>query len=258
MGILHANLEEKVQEEYGFKDVIRKPLKSAFGEIFQDLNYEELFSGSKKRKSILNDLVVLGSFGITSIPHELIHAGTNLLTGGTNEKIVINSFYGGDLIHKLFPGIDAEFLLPIIGGYVKVAEYGSTLGQLATQIAPYALTPLGIYMIAEGKKRKSLPLAIIGSGAIIAHAGGIIGDFFNIGRIVMYETADFVAKTVGYQNFDADDSWMALPLFVGGFYLGSKALSFSYRSFKSGVNYCKNLFKKENKNISEQNGKSKH
>ena len=247
MRIFHSDLEGKVQEEYGFKDVVKKPLKSAWDEIFQDLNYEELFSGSKKRKSRLNDLAILASFGITSIPHELIHAGTNILTGGTNEQIVINRLYGGDLAHLVHSGIDAKLLLPIIGGYVKIQEYGSMLGELATSVAPYAMTPLAIYMVSEGKKRKSLPLAIAGSGMIISQAGGIIGDFFHFGRTIMYETADFVANTVGYQHFDADDSWMAFPLAVGGFYLGSKSLSFSYRLFKSGVNYCRNLFKKKEK-----------
>ncbi len=247
MGILHADLEGKIQEEYGLKEVVRRPLKSAWSEIFQDLNYEELFSGSKKRKSRLNDLAILASFGISAVPHELIHARTNILTGGTNEQIVINRLYGGDLAHLVYSGIDAKLLLPILGGYVKFQEYGSVLGELATCVAPFVMTPLGIYMVSEGKKRKSLPLAIVGSGMIIAQAGGIIGDFFHFGKTVMYETADFVANTVGYQNFDADDSWMALPLAVGGFYLGSKALSFSYRLSKSGVNYCKNLFKKKEK-----------
>lgn len=246
MGIFHGSLDDKVEDNYTFKDVIKSPRKSAWDEIFRDLNYEELFEGSKKRKSRLNDLVVLASFGLTSIPHELIHAGTNLLTGGTNEKIVINSFYGGDLVHKLYSGIDAEFLLPIIGGYVKIAEYGSTLGQFATGIAPYVLTPLGIYMVAKGKEKKSLPLAIAGSGALIAHAGGIIGDFFNFGRTAMYQTADFMANTVGYDNFDASDSWMSFPLAMGGFYVGSKALSFTYRSFKAGVNAIRNRFGNKN------------
>ena len=242
MGIFHESLDDKVDDSYTFRDVVRHPRKSAWTEIFQDLNYEELFDGSKKRKNRLNDLVVLASFGLTSIPHELIHAGTNLLTGGTNEKIVINSFYGGDLVHALYSGIDAKFLLPIIGGYVKVTEYGSTLGQFATGIAPYALTPLGIYMVAKGKEKRSLPLAIAGSGAVIAHAGGIIGDFFDLGKTAMYQTADFMANTVGLQNFDYDDSWLKYPLAIGGFYVGSKVLSFTYRSFKSGVKAIRNRF----------------
>lgn len=247
MGIFHVNLEGRVQEEYRFKDIIRKPLKSAWIDIFQDLSYEELFSGSHKRKSRLNDLAILVSFGINSIHHELIHAGMNTLTGGTNEQIVINKLYGGDLVHLIYPGIDAKLLLPIIGGYTKIQEYGSWLGELAVLVAPYAMTPLGIYMVSEGKKRKSLPLAIAGSGMLISQAGGIIGDFFQFGRSVVYETADFIANTMGYQNFDSDDSWMSFPLAIGGLYLGSKVLSFSYRSFKAGVNHCRNLFKKKDK-----------
>lgn len=50
MGIFHTSLEGKVQEEYGLKEVVRQPLKSAWNEIFQDLNYEELFSGRNKIK----------------------------------------------------------------------------------------------------------------------------------------------------------------------------------------------------------------
>ena len=243
MGLFHINLEGRVQK-YRFKDVIKSPLKSAWDEILKDLNYEELFSGSKKRKSRLNDLAILLSFGINSIPHELIHAGTNILAGGTNEQIVINKLYGGDIAHLVYSRIDAKLFLPITGGYVKIAECGSLLGKLAVSIAPYAMTPLGIYMVSEGKKRKSLPLAVAGSGMIAAQAGGVIFDFFYFGRTIMYEIADFIANTAGYKNFDSNHSWMAFPLAIGGFYLGSKVLSFSYRLFKSGVNYCRDLSKK--------------
>ena len=244
MGIiqLHASLDDKVNDNYTFKDVLRNPGKLVWEEIFQDLNYEELFKGSPKRKSRLNDLAILVSFGLTSIPHELIHAGANLLTGGTNEKIVINRFYGGDLVHTLYSGIQAEFLLPILGGYVKIAESGSILGELATDIAPYALTPLGIYLVAEGKKRKSLSLAFLGSGAIIGHTGGIIGDFYSFGKTIAYETADFVAQLFGASNFEPDNSWLALPLTIGELYLGFKTLSFTYRSSKAGVNAIRNRF----------------
>ena len=245
MGIVHRSLDDKVNDDYTFGDVVRNPRKSAWNEIFNDLNYEELFDGSKKRKSRLNDLVILASFGLTTIPHEFIHAGTNLLTKGTNEKIVINHFYGGDLVHILYPGIDAEFLLPPIGGYVKIAEYGTTIGQLATSLAPYALTPLGIYMVAKGKEKKSLALAVAGSGALVAHAGGVVGDFFYFGRTVLSQTADFIANTVGLQNFDSDDSWLKYPLAIGGFYVGSKVLSFTYRSFKAGVNTIRREFGNE-------------
>ncbi len=239
MDIFHAEKPFR-GKQYTLVDVLKDPLKPAFREIFQDLNYESLFKGGKKRKSNLNDIVVLASFGISSVPHELMHAGVNLLTGGQNEEIVINRFYGGDLVHQIYSGIDAQFLLPIIGGYVKVKEYGSKLGELAMTVAPYALTPLGIYMVAEGKKRKSLALAAAGSGMLLAHAGGMIGDFFTFGQTVLYDAANLVANTLGYEKINSRNFLVSLPFIIGGFYIGSKTTSFTYRAFKGGINSLRN------------------
>ncbi|MBI5391077.1 hypothetical protein HZB02_06335 [Candidatus Woesearchaeota archaeon] len=149
------------------------------------------------------------------------HAGVNILTGGENKEIVINRFYGGDIIHMVYSGIDTKLMLPIFGGYVKISEYGSRIGELAVSISPYAvMTPLGIYLMNESKKRKSLPLAIAGSGMVTAHFGGIIGDWFHFGVKSMYEVTEFVGRTIGYENFNPKDSGLHTPLTVLGFYIG--------------------------------------
>lgn len=242
-----TSLETAVDEEYTVRDVLRHPLTPAWKEIMKDLDFTSLFSGGKLKKALKNDLSTLLAFGAIVGPHELIHAGVNSATGGVNKEIVINKLFGGDLYHLINSRIDADWLIPLFGGYVKIGEYSSKLAEAGVSLAPYALTPIGIYLMSKGKEKKSLPYAISGAGLIAVHAGGVIGDFFHLGRLMMYETADFIAHTVGYQSFDADDSWATIPLAAGGFYAGYKALSFTYRLCKAGVNYCRKKFKKTKK-----------
>ena len=217
-----------------FKEAAKNPFLG-FREILQDLNYSNLFKGSKLRKAGLTDLTILGSFGISSMPHELIHAGSNLLLGGTNKHIVMNKFYGGDLINYFYSGIESEWMFPLIGGYVEV-DNSSALYNLGIMMAPYAMTPLGIYLLSKGKKKKSLALAIAGAGTVASHAGGIIGDFFSFGKRIVYETANTISNTISNNNIEPENLLVGVPMVVGGFYIGAVTMSFTYKMFKSGIN----------------------
>lgn len=243
MGIFHGEIRDVNEKE-------RRTLFSIspFGgldEAFEDLNFEDLFKGNKKRRSRLNDLSILVSFGFSSIPHELIHAGVNVLTGGSNKEIVINRFYGGDLAHAVYPGIQSRFLAPIFGGYVEPREYGSELGKVAMVASPYVLTPLGIYLLEEGKRRNSPSLAIAGSGIIVGHAGSCIGDFATLGRTLSYSAVNVPVRALGAKSFHVEEYLSAsLPLWITGLYLGCQMTSTSYKLFKRGVDYCRNIFRR--------------
>lgn len=169
---------------------------------------------------------IMAAFGVSSVPHELIHAGVNKLTGGVNKEIVINKFYGGDIIHYFFPEIQSKWMIPLIGGYV-MPENTSYASNMATSIAPYILlTPLGVYLLNKSKEKKNLALAYLGGGLVAGHAGGIIGDFFSIGKLTINEVSTLLNK-----NFQPD----FLSTFAG-FCLGTLILSYTYRLSKGAVN----------------------
>ena len=232
-------------KKYTFADVLKHPGKSAINEIFLDMRqYAQLFSGKTPfRQGIKADLATILSFGFFSVPHELIHAGVNKLTGRGNEEIVINKLFLGDLYHWLSPSIESKLMLPFIGGYVKPVETSLDFSHVICLLAPYVLTPVGIYLMAEAKKKKSLPYAIAGSGLVASHLGGIIGDFFNAGYTLVHRTGEAVFTHLGYTlETYKHNGFFQLATIIGGFYLGTKIMSFTYRLSKAGVNYVRKKF----------------
>ncbi len=226
-------------------DVLKNPLvpfRTSAREIFNDMFYGKLLPGKTPlRKALLADLGTIVSFGFFTVPHELMHAGMNIVTGRGNKEIVINKLFGGDLYHWLIPSIESKLLLPFIGGYVQPESQEIHLANIAVSLAPYVLTPVGIYLVQEGKKKKSIPCAIAGSGLVAGHIGGVIGDFFNAGYTLVHETTLFTAQAMGYtaeqcQNNDL----LKFGIVVGGLYVGSRIMSFTYRLAKAGVNHIRN------------------
>ena len=105
------------------------------------------------------------------------------------------------------------------------------------------MTPLGIFLLKEAKKRKSLPLAFLGSGALTSHVGAVIGDFANTGKNIISDTFKFL----GVDAYN-DDNWLIrIPIMMGGIYLGAKIASFSYRFFKSSINSLQDIFEDKTK-----------
>lgn len=239
--------KRKEMHDYTLEDLIKNPLKNmSFGsvcsEVLEDLDFQSLFSG--KIKWLKNDLATLASFGLFSVPHELIHAGVNYVTGGINEKIAINSFYGGALWEKIIPGVQSEFMFPLLGGYVQI-ENPSAAGNLATYVAPYILTPLGIYLAKKGKEKESIALCAGGAGLISVHLGGVIGDWRNTGTKLIKESVELVQDTLEVKSSGEYGFAANIAFLFGGIYLGSKLLAISYRASKATVNSVRNYAKKK-------------
>ena len=193
-------------------------------QILKDADYGDLFKGSKRKrfwKQIGADYL---SVIMWVPPHELMHAGVNKLLGGENKEIVFNKFFGGDLWASIIPGAQAKWMIPIIGGYVR-PENPSDFAFATMALAPYAMTPLGIYMVLKGKKKENIPLTAAGSGLLAIHYGGIIGDWLNIGRLTLYDSVQSVA-----QLFDGDISSYKTGLLAifGGFLVGRYFMKKSY------------------------------
>lgn len=236
----------KKENSYTLSDVINHPIKyssGGFTEASNDIDFRFLIKGSNKRKNILFITGVLASFGAITAPHELIHAYTNNLLGNDNKEIVINTLYGGSLWHRIIPEIQSRWLFPLLGGYVDKGEI-SKLENIAVDIAPYIMTPIGIYLVSKGRGNKSLAYYIAGAGLVSVHAGGIIGDFYSIGKsVIEYVCNPFMPSTVVSFSENLRDFIGTSLIFVGGFLLGSKALSMTYSLSKGMVNSIRNYIK---------------
>ena len=242
-----ANHQQKEQQEYTLEDFVKNPLKnlsfkSIYNEIQEDIDFSYLFSG--KRKLLKTNLAAFASFGIFSLPHELIHAGTNSLTGGINKEIVLNTLYGGALWERIIPGVESKVLFPLLGGYVQI-ENPSTVGTLAATVAPYVLTPLGIYLMKKGKEKESILLCAGGAGLGLAHLGGIIGDWRLAGQTMIKESVELVQDTLNVKKTPEYGNAATFAMFLGGIYIGSKLLAISYRASKATVNSIRNYANKE-------------
>ena len=228
-------LEEKVES---FSDVLRSPLKGAFNEAMRDVieAYDTTIFGSAVKRTVLANLATIVGFGLTSGPHELIHAGINKLVGGENKEIVVNTLYGGKLYEWLLPGVQSKLLLPFLGGYVQHSELPYSQN-LAVAIAPYIFTHAGIYLARKGKELKSIPIAAIGAGLIAAHASSMFGDFWGLGARTCQAVVDNCYYLTGKEMDLANTPGLPGLIGLAGLYVGWKAMSFTYRLSKAAVNH---------------------
>lgn len=251
---LETRIEQEQRKYITISEVLKHPLKYSSGglkEMGTDLRVIDISKMTKRQKIACKIAMPLGgilSFGMWAMPHELIHAGINKLTGGTNEEIVLNRIYGADIIHAIIPQVQSKLMTPFCGGYVQINP-ASDLGNLATTIAPYALTPLGVYLIQKAEEKQNKKYGIAGAGLIYAHAGGLIGDFYSLGR----KTIQITCKTIlhkdplGPTKANVPTHYETLLLgttVIAGFLIGNRIMSYTYRLSKGLVNsvrnYCNN------------------
>ncbi len=245
---LCKRLQEKKEgekDDYTLEDFVKNPTKgisfeSIYKEMQGDMDFSYLFSG--KRKLLKTNIAAFASFGFISLPHELIHAGTNYLTGGINKHIVINTLYGGSLWEKLIPGVESKLLFPPLGGHVDFTN-PSAAGTIASAAAPYLLTPLGIYLMKKGKEKRNMILSAGGTGLALIHLGGVIGDWKLAGQKTLEKGVELMQDEMHLQKAQEYSFTTNVALALGGIYIGSKLMAISYRASKATVNSIRNLAK---------------
>lgn len=206
------------------------------------ISYKNIGAGAVKKRLSRAAYITgaLCSFGLSALPHELIHAGVNKATGGINKEIVLNKFFGGSLWAEIIPGIEAKWLVPLIGGYVDL-EPANRLANILTAAAPYVLTPVGVGLFYSGIKKKNSLLFTLGAGITGAHASGVIGDFWNVGKDVYYGGLDMASQMFSSQPMSDDAKLiLAIPVAVFGFFLGNRIMSYSYNLMKGAYNSPRN------------------
>ncbi|MDP3698249.1 MAG: hypothetical protein Q8R47_01545 [Nanoarchaeota archaeon] len=112
-------------------------------------------------------------------------------------------------------------------------------------VAPYVLTPLGIYLLKKGKEKESILLCAGGAGLGLAHLGGIIGDWRLAGQKMLTESVEVVQDAVGEKMPPQYEIPVLLGTVLGGVYIGSKLLAVSYRASKATVNSVRKCVNKE-------------
>ncbi|GEM_PF-6277303 len=221
------------------RDVVLQPFNFGIPVMVNDVNYPGLFRLGAKKKWAAIALFAVASLYMYTLPHELIHAGVNVLSGGENQKIVFNTLYGGGIYEMIIPGVQSELLSPLTGAYVMTVN-PHFFGRVTSVLAPYAMTPLGVFMALEGKSRRNLPLWAAGAGLVLNHMGGILGDFFSFGTELVAKPAVMFYQAQGYADFDRETGFLtALSLMAASFYVGAKAAGISYKLFRNSIQYVR-------------------
>jgi hypothetical protein len=119
--------------------------------------------------------------------HELLHAAGCALAGGRVETLQISPLYGGGLLARLFPWVQAG------GEYAgRLSGFdtgGSTLVYLATDLAPYVLTLFpGVWLLRlAARGGRAVPFGISLPFAF-APLLSLTGDAYEIGSLAVTAT----------------------------------------------------------------------
>lgn len=115
--------------------------------------------------------------------HELAHAAACVATGGTVSELEIDPLFGGALLARVFPWVEAG------GEYAgRLAGFdtgGSDLVYLATDLGPYLLTLLpGVWLLRKAGGDGGALLFGAALPLALAPFLGLTGDAYEIGSIL--------------------------------------------------------------------------
>ncbi len=138
--------------------------------------------------------------------HELMHAVACLATGGTISRLEIDPFYGGALLARLLPFVEAG------GDYAgRLAGFdtgGSDLVYLATDLGPYLLTVFpGVWALRSAGRRGSAFFFGFWLPVALAPFISLTGDAYEIGSIVVTRLPPWA----GLEALRADDIFRLVP-----------------------------------------------
>ena len=147
--------------------------------------------------------------------HELLHAFGCMAFGGQVKELQIGASYGGALIERVVPFVRAggEYAGRLSG----FDTHGSDWTYLATDVAPYFLTLMFAFPLLVVARRRRSPM-LFGPGAVLLAAPvmGMVGDFYEIGSILVSALLRFVLGTAQETRVLAlrhDDLLALLPEF---------------------------------------------
>jgi len=159
-------------------------------------------SRTKGRAAFLSFVVIVLLFWAIYVPvHEFLHVAGCALAGGKVDELVIGRGIGGAYWAKIFPFVTVE---PGFGGRISQFDPGSDLGFLLTDIFPYFLTPIGIYLLRHTVRKARIALA--GPAIVLSFAPflNLFGDYYEMGSIIV--TVPFMSMgTAAAEGLRTDD-----------------------------------------------------
>lgn len=164
---------------------------------------------------------------------ELARAGINKLTGGTNESLSFNEVFKNDYMTNMFTEISFgdEGILTAVN--TEIANYGSFLGEMATELLPFGMTASGFYLIAKAREKESPTLQGLGGGIVINH---IFDGFFamtGVAKSGIEKALYALAPPSTMSSPDTYDLSLSVVAFLPALYIGCKAMCKSYDISKS-------------------------
>ena len=158
-------------------------------------------------------LVAMAAFGASwwiYVPiHELAHALGCWLTGGTVTRLEVAPLYGAALLQRVFPFVTVGSRYA--GRLSAFDTHGRDLTYLATDFCPYLLTILiGVPLLRSVRVYTGRPLvacAMLGAALPIAYAPfiGILGDYYEMGSIVVSRLVGAVSTSIPLDRWRSDD-----------------------------------------------------
>lgn len=168
-------------------------------------------------------LVAALAFGLSwwvYVPvHELLHAFGCLAAGGEVTRLEIDAIYGARFLQGLFPfvAVGSDYAGQLTG----FDTHGNDAVYLATVFAPYLLTlfPGVVWLRRAGREGRPLRAAVeLGAALPLAFAPAIslVGDYYEMGSIVVSRVAGFVDPLFPIGRWRSDDMFRLVGTIPGG------------------------------------------
>jgi hypothetical protein len=181
-------------------------------------DYLRLLQLLAKEFSVLNVIMLLGGVIVGwwfYVPlHELFHAWGCQLSGGHVGRLEISAEYGAQWLQQYFPyiAVGSEYA----GQLVEFDTYGNDGIYIATVIAPYILTiypgiPLFYWLLSRPWIGFAHCFALgFLVPIVIAPFVSIIGDFYELGSIIMSNIGNYLYPGVDTDIWRGDDFLLVL------------------------------------------------
>jgi hypothetical protein len=163
---------------------------------------------------LLLALSVLAAWWIYVPLHELLHAFGCLLAGGSVTRLELEPVYGAHLLAHIFPFVSAGS--EYAGRLSGFDTHGSDLTYLATDAAPFLLTPLvGIPLLRRAAERSgSAHASALWLGMALPVAGAplfaLFGDYFEMGTVLISRAAHVLGHGHAIERWRGDDPGVVL------------------------------------------------
>ncbi len=176
---------------------------------------EAILAGARTRWALGSLLLsTCGAFYLYVPVHELLHAFGCRAAGGRVTTLLIAPFYGGAFLERMLPFVRAG------GEHAgRLSDFdtgGSDFVYLATDLAPYLLSLVSFSILRSARRRRRALLFGLGTVLVAAPLMGLVGDYFEMGGILV---SDALVGVGAVANDDVGGALRSddLPALLAGF-----------------------------------------